>query len=597
MHTALRLTLVLALSACGAKDADDTETTGGAPVPQGGSPSTGGADSAVDSAGGGGGGGSGGGPVEPTGGAVDAGSGDGGAAPAEDAALPDPPLRCREDDLPATPWQAGPYGVLRHEIAEDFEVPVIDGRTFRLSEVWNGCESFVFLPDTLQTSPLEARSMWEDGLDDLVARSPYNVHYVFISRAIDPDDARAAADAMQTRVESTLASLGRRDREHWVTHLHVVPEPALDLGNWLEAPLRGHGVEGFAIDRFQRVRGVGSLADVGRPDAALQAQGGWPWASSLWYAAHEARRFNWEAGFEHRLASQDAVVVPIHTGEILEGFAETEIELPDAATLATFDRLEIEVDQRCPVANRPEVGNCGAWDYLAHLFVYDADMQRQELARFITTYHREARFTADATPMLVHLKNGGRRLFRWEYAPEWNKQPTATRLNLRFIRAATGVVPTELHPLWTGGGFNSMYNAERTPKQVAIPADAKRVELFAIITGHGAEQSQCAEFCDHRHEFTIGGRSFVKAHPEAGTESKCVEQIENGMTPNQAGTWWFGRGGWCPGQQVDPFIVDVTEQAVPGTTVEVSYRGLFAGGDPPDGSGNIVMTSHLVIYR
>ena len=524
-----------------------------------------------------------------------------------DAAPPPPPRLCAEDDVPATPWQDGPYGVLRHERADDFVVPVLptstlgDGEvaptTFSLRDAWTGCESVIILPDTLRTSPLSPRSVWEDGVDDLVAASPYNAHYVFITRAIDPDDARAQAEAMRARIDEALAGLGRRDRTHWATHLHVVPEPALDLNNWLEAPLRGHGVDGFAIDRLQRVRGIGSLADVTRPDPDLQAAGGWPWASSLSYAAHEARRFNYEAGFEARLAAQDAVVVPIHGGEILEGFAETEVELPDAATLETFDRLEVEVDQRCPNVNAPEFNNCGAWDYLAHLFVYDTEGQRLELARFITTYHREAHFAADATPMLAALKAGGRRLFRWEYAPEWNKQPTATRVNLRFIRSARGVTPTQLVPLWTGGAFNAAYNANHPPIRVEIPADARRVELFAIITGHGAEQGQCAEFCDHRHVFTAGGRSFEKGHPEAGTERLCVDQIENGMTPNQYGTWWFGRGGWCPGQQVDPYVVDVTADAPPGQTVELTYRALFNGGEPPEGSGNIVLSSHLVVYR
>jgi hypothetical protein len=69
------------------------------------------------------------------------------------------------------------------------------------------------------------------------------------------------------------------------------------------------------------------------------------------------------------------------------------------------------------------------------------------------------------------------------------------------------------------------------------------------------------------------------------------------MTPNQYGTWWFGRGGWCPGQQVDPFVVDITADAPPGQTVELTYRALFNGGEPPDGSGNIVLSSHLVVYR
>jgi hypothetical protein len=69
------------------------------------------------------------------------------------------------------------------------------------------------------------------------------------------------------------------------------------------------------------------------------------------------------------------------------------------------------------------------------------------------------------------------------------------------------------------------------------------------------------------------------------------------MVPNQPGTWWFGRGGWCPGQQVEPWVVDVTTDVTPGQMAQITYRGLFNGATPPDASGNIVMTSYLVVYR
>jgi hypothetical protein len=69
------------------------------------------------------------------------------------------------------------------------------------------------------------------------------------------------------------------------------------------------------------------------------------------------------------------------------------------------------------------------------------------------------------------------------------------------------------------------------------------------------------------------------------------------MVPNQGGTWWFGRGGWCPGQQVTPWVEDLTASVTPGQTATLSYRGLRGGSDPPDDSGDIVLSSYLVIER
>ena len=134
-----------------------------------------------------------------------------------------------------------------------------------------------------------------------------------------------------------------------------------------------------------------------------------------------------------------------------------------------------------------------------------------------------------------------------------------------------------------------------------IPVTAKKVELHAIITGHGgATMYNCAEFCDHQHLFTVNGKTYTKDFPEAGSggdSEGCLKKINQGAVPNQSGTWWFGRGGWCPGMQVDPWIVDVTKDVTPGQMATVSYQGLFMNKPPAQGLGNIVMSSWLVVWE
>jgi len=46
-----------------------------------------------------------------------------------------------------------------------------------------------------------------------------------------------------------------------------------------------------------------------------------------------------------------------------------------------------------------------------------------------------------------------------------------------------------------------------------------------------------------------------------------------------------------------PFVVDVTKDVEPGGTATVSYRGLYDGDTPDDGSGDISMSSWLVVYE
>lgn len=514
------------------------------------------------------------------------------AAPG-DTAAPAADL-CAENGFgAATPWDAvGPYGDRRHEIAEDFEVPLADGSTWRFSEKWTGCESYLFVPDTITRSSADDRTIWKRDVDDLIAGSPRNTHYFFVSANRDETAETNIAEVVG-EIEDVLADLPPEDATWWAERLHVVAVPGKDLDNWVEAVLlRGVGTGGFAVDRYQKIRGLGSFADVTRYDAAA---GSWPFENNLAYAAHEARYFEMEAARQARMDEVDATLVPLWTGEVIEQYADMTVELPSAAEMATFDTFEVDIDMRCPDPDAAEQGNCGAWDYLANLYVQADDESWIELGRFITTYHREARWVTDLTPMMAHLLDGGTRTFRWSWAPEWNTQPTETRLTLRFSDQGKGVKPRSATLVATGGSFGSTYNDGREPVSVDV-AGAAKVELWALITGHGAATNQCAEFCNHQHAFTVGGTEHLAEFPMASTEEGCIAEIEDQMTPNQSGTWWYGRGGWCPGQPVEPYVVDVTAETAGGSAT-VAYEGRFEGGTPPDGSGDIVLNAWLVTYE
>ena len=225
-----------------------------------------------------------------------------------------------------------------------------------------------------------------------------------------------------------------------------------------------------------------------------------------------------------------------------------------------------------------------------------------EIGRWITSYARSGKWVMDASPALAYLKDGGEQKIRFQSSYSY-----FNTLTFHMTNEGKEGTPDEIHPLFTGGSFNAAYNDRYEPIEVEIPADAKRVELFAVISGHGwgAEVENCAEFCNHTHHFTVNGVEYVKEHPIAGVIDGCVQQIEQGTVPNQFGTWPFGRGGWCPGKQVDPWVVDVTDVVVPGETATVTYRGLFEGDTyVPEASGsgsgfgaNINMRSNLVISR
>lgn len=504
---------------------------------------------------------------------------------------------CDALGLPTRPFSDGPTGVYRRDTAADFSLDLINEPTWQFKTQWSGCENYIFIPDTLVVSALDSSSIWAKDVDTLLKKSPQNTHFFFVSRAQSDDAAKTNLDAMRARIDDVLAAGVGIDSEAWRPRVHVVAKRAALLDGWIKDVLAGHGRGGFAIDRQQKIRGIGSFADVNRFDSALDMAMQWPWKANLAYAQYEAKFLNYEAEEQIRLDADKATVVSLFNGETLEEFAETDVMLPSADEMAKFDTLEIDVEQGCPDPKNPEFGNCGAWDYLASLGVRNEAMQNIEIARFITSYHRESHWVVDVSPMLALLQKGGMQHFRWDFAPNWNKQPTATRLSLRFSNQNKGYRPVRATFLWSGGDFNSMYNMSHAPVTVPVAATTKRTELWALITGHGAAASQCSEFCNHKHEFTINGQVFLKENKEAGTKDKCVLESEKGMIPNQGGTWWFGRGGWCPGQKVYPWVNDVSANATPGMDATISYRGLFGSSDPPDDSGNITMVSYLIEYE
>ena len=507
------------------------------------------------------------------------------------------PATC-PDGLPRRAWQTGEAGTLRNTLAGDLSLREVPGRQFQLSQLFDGCSSFIFLPDNLVRSSLDNTLLWYADLANLIANSPENLHYVFVSVSGSDNGARGNTTRMTSVVETVLATYPTELNNAWYDRIHVLSARRGTTGTWLDTVMASDGIgsNGFAIDRFQKLRGMGSIADVERFSAALNNAGGWPYEDNMAYAANEAKRFNYEAALQARLDAEDALVVPFYNGEVLAQFDDKEVELPSADVLATYDTMEVDVTALCPDQNGLEFGNCGAWDYLAYLWIYDANDQRVELARFITSYHREGRAIVDVTPAMAHLLAGGLRKFRWEFAPEWNTQPTSTYLSLRFSRRGKGYRPARVTPLFTGGAFGPDYNNGREPVQVAVGADAVHTELFAIISGHGADFEQCAEFCDHHHLFAVNGRIFEQGYPMVGDVLGCAKQIDKGVVPNQWGTWWFGRGGWCPGQQVEPFRVDVTDIAAPGATATFRYDAYLGADVPTAGAGNINLTSYLVEY-
>lgn len=511
-----------------------------------------------------------------------------------DTGAPEPATTC-DDGLPVRTFQQVEESSALFALASDITLQTENG-DIRLSEVWDGCDTWLFIPDNPSQADGDSwpRGIFERDLDDLFERAPANTVFVFGSNDRNEDDQQEAMDELKEEIADALADMDEATAAWWQERIHYVAGQYKDQEAWLGETIRDPGW-GMVLDREQRLRYIGSFADVDRYNGSY----GW-FEPNISMAANEAVYSNYLAERAHRMANDGSTVVTVFDGDILSDGSwsgqrgTATVELPDAATMASFDTLEFDLTMNCN--GEGEYGTCPAWDYLVYLYLCDEGQTTgctTEFGRWITTYHRAGRYVHDASALLPLIAGGGTRTFEF-----YTTQQYVISLDLRLRDEGKPTRPAQARYLFTGGAFNVDYNSRYEPIEVEVPASATKVELATVISGHGqVSPGTCAEFCPTEHHFIVNGTDNEQVLDNAGTETGCMDMVDQGVIPNQYGTWWYGRSGWCPGWQVPVTTIDVTDQVTPGSTATISYEGYRDGQPYETGGANIVMTSWVVFHE
>jgi Peptide-N-glycosidase F, C terminal/PA domain len=344
----------------------------------------------------------------------------------------------------------------------------------------------------------------------------------------------------------------------------------------------------FTMDSFQRIQRIGSVQTL-----TLQ-----PAVSAL-----EHFQYTWQQQREADVLDLD-VIRPSHVIQVFPSGTEFKLAVhgnalvPSMAELERFDSAEIDAVFSCPGYDDR---NCGEWDYLMYLYrmadntgatptvaplrpIFSNATADIEVARWISGYRRPGHWRTSANHLLALLRHGNLRKsatvhFRLHAAWYVNyKVDLQIRLYCsEACRVATSGIRwvSTYIPLFHGGQFDPTYNVDNAdharrldieiPRQAQIQngtflGEASSATIVSLVSGHGwKDKAQCGEFCATQHQYMLdqSKRQFNISLDNAGTALGCQNLVPSGTTPNQYGTWYFGRSNWCPGWHVRPWQVDI----------------------------------------
>jgi hypothetical protein len=228
--------------------------------------------------------------------------------------------------------------------------------------------------------------------------------------------------------------------------------------------------------------------------------------------------------------------------------------------LQVYEQILLHIDLDCPAEG------CDPWDQPANISIIK-DGQEFEIARYITPYRKACGpWTVDITDFKSLL--GGATTFK-SYIQVFGPSGWLLNLDIELIPSAAGFTYNKLSPLWNNqyivyGDPGISYNLPVI--QNPIEENTLSSHLRITLSGHGqGNTNNAAEFSNRTHEiignnFTIANHNLWKNDCEFNT---CADQF---------GTWEFDRAGWCPGQAVDPFILNTTSNFNAGGQAFLDYK-------------------------
>lgn len=260
------------------------------------------------------------------------------------------------------------------------------------------------------------------------------------------------------------------------------------------------------------------------------------------------------------LGSNGLVVVSNNEQHNFGGAGQTNnkiITLP--GDMHKYEQVLLHIAVNCPSTG------CDPWDQYGNIMV-NTWTGTYELARFITPYGIACgSWVVDITDFKSVLAGEVEFL---NFIQVWGASGWLLDAQIELIDNDDTDVYSIVTPLWETAYWvygDPGIEDDLDELTVDIDNNTEDSHLRMTITGHGqGNTNNAAEFFEVDHTLNINGAAFENHHL---WKSDCPDN----PCANQAGNWLFPRAGWCPGQEVTPYIFNTTSETNPGSSVAFDY--------------------------
>ena len=249
----------------------------------------------------------------------------------------------------------------------------------------------------------------------------------------------------------------------------------------------------------------------------------------------------------------------------------------------------------------PDSLRCADWDYKDHITLrrkggVNGASQDYEIARMLTPYGgafpKDWNFNweVDVTDFSLLLRDSVEIEYNhigWE--PN-NDRGWAVTLDFEIIKGTPAWEPISIQKIYDNSYRygDSSNNIENALKPVSFTANqsADFARLRVVQTGHGMDNPDgCGEFCNKWRQIFYDGKLV-------DTRSIWKECGDNPLYP-QAGTWIYDRANWCPGNLMQPDVLNLKVKPGQQHSIDINMQP-YVSTNP---SADEVISAYLIQYK